>query len=82
VNPAQAPAPGVATVALYIDGRWTGSADGAGMDAVSPSTGEVIGRVAWGTREDVDRVVLAADQVGERRDQLARCSPSTRASHC
>ena len=45
---------------MLIDGAWMGSESGAVFDATSPSTGEVIGTVPEGTREDVRRAVAAA----------------------
>ena len=45
---------------MFIDGEWTGSEGGATFDAVSPSTGEVIGSLPEGTREDARRSVEAA----------------------
>src|SRR2546425_3768595 len=45
---------------MLIDGAWMGSESGAVFDATSPSTGEVIGTVPVGTREDARRAVAAA----------------------
>ena len=39
-------------VRMWIDGVWTDAEDGAEFDATSPSTGEVVGTVAEGTRGD------------------------------
>jgi acyl-CoA reductase-like NAD-dependent aldehyde dehydrogenase len=47
---------------MFIDGSWTASAAGAVFDATSPSTGEVIGTVPEGSREDVRRAVDAANR--------------------
>jgi succinate-semialdehyde dehydrogenase/glutarate-semialdehyde dehydrogenase len=46
---------------MYVDGAWLDSESGGRMEAVSPSTGEVIGTVPEGTREDVRRAVAAAN---------------------
>jgi len=46
---------------MYIDGAWVDSESGARMEAVSPSTGEIIGTVPEGTRGDVQRAVVAAN---------------------
>ena len=46
--------------AMLIDGAWVGSESGATMEATSPSTGEVIGTVPEGTREDACRAIDAA----------------------
>jgi acyl-CoA reductase-like NAD-dependent aldehyde dehydrogenase len=45
---------------MLIAGEWTGSQSGATFEATSPSTGEVIGMLPEGTREDVRRAVAAA----------------------
>jgi succinate-semialdehyde dehydrogenase/glutarate-semialdehyde dehydrogenase len=48
-------------VELFIDGAWGPSEGGAVFDALSPSTGEVIGSVAEGTRADARRAIDAAN---------------------
>jgi acyl-CoA reductase-like NAD-dependent aldehyde dehydrogenase len=45
---------------MFVDGAWVNSESGAVFDAVSPSTGEVIGAVPEGTRVDVQRAIDAA----------------------
>ena len=45
---------------MFIAGVWTGSQSGATFEATSPSTGEVIGTLPEGTREDVRLAVRAA----------------------
>src|SRR5437868_2684152 len=45
---------------MFVDGKWVPSESGAVFDATSPSTGEVIGTVPEGTREDAQRAVEAA----------------------
>jgi acyl-CoA reductase-like NAD-dependent aldehyde dehydrogenase len=45
---------------MFIAGEWTGSQGGATFEATSPSTGEVIGTLPEGTREDVRRAVESA----------------------
>ncbi|HEY8116381.1 MAG TPA: aldehyde dehydrogenase family protein, partial [Actinomycetota bacterium] len=47
---------------MFIGGEWVGSGSGATFEATSPSTGEVIGTVPEGTRDDVRRAVAAADE--------------------
>ena len=44
---------------LHVDGRWVDAAGGATFEAHSPATGEVIGTVALGGREDA-RIAIAA----------------------
>jgi acyl-CoA reductase-like NAD-dependent aldehyde dehydrogenase len=45
---------------LFIDGQWVASSGSGTIDVVHATTEEVIGRVADGTPEDVDRAVAAA----------------------
>ncbi|MCA3749765.1 MAG: aldehyde dehydrogenase [Rubrobacter sp.] len=47
---------------MYVAGRWTDSVSGARMEARSPATGESLGTVPEGTREDVRRAVEAAGE--------------------
>ena len=44
----------------YINGEWVDSIGGCAHDIINPSTEEVIGKVSFGTTEDVDRAVKAA----------------------
>jgi len=46
---------------MLIGGEWVDSASGATFEATSPSTGEVIARVAEGAREDAQRAIAAAN---------------------
>ena len=48
-------------VRLFIGGSWADAENGAVFEATSPSTGEVIGTVAEGTRADAQRAVDAAN---------------------
>jgi acyl-CoA reductase-like NAD-dependent aldehyde dehydrogenase len=55
----------VATVTmtrLFIAGAWEEAPSGATIQAISPATGESIGEVAQGDREDARRAVAAARQ--------------------
>jgi len=51
---------------LYIDGEWVPAADGARLDVYDPASGEVVGRVASATPEDVRRAVAAATPLSRR----------------
>ncbi len=62
---------------LYIDGRWVASGADGRMEAVSPATGEAIGTVSEGTREDARRAIAAANAA---RRAWASCSPFERAA--
>jgi len=46
---------------MYIGGAWVESESGARFDATSPATGETIGSVPEGTREDAKRAIAAAN---------------------
>ena len=51
----------VKNYSMYLAGEWTSSESGARIEAVSPATGEVIGSVPEGTREDARRAIAAAN---------------------
>ena len=55
---------------MYVGGAWVDSESGARMDATSPATGEAIGSVPEGTREDAERAIAAANAAA--RDWAAR----------
>ncbi|MFL5302013.1 MAG: aldehyde dehydrogenase family protein, partial [Anaeromyxobacteraceae bacterium] len=46
---------------MFIDGEWCDAASGATVEATSPATGESLGPVADGGREDAQRAIAAAD---------------------
>ena len=65
----------------YINGEWVDSASGETIDVINPATEEVMGSVAKGNADDVNKAVEAADSVyvqfrhssvEERRDLLDR----------
>ncbi len=45
---------------LYIDGEWRGASSGSSFEVINPATGDPIGDVADGTREDVVQAIDAA----------------------
>jgi succinate-semialdehyde dehydrogenase/glutarate-semialdehyde dehydrogenase len=45
---------------MFVDGEWCDAAGGATVDATSPATGESLGPVAEGGREDARRAIAAA----------------------
>ena len=55
---------------MYVGGAWAESESGARMEATSPATGETIGSVPEGTREDARRAIAAANAAA--RDWAAR----------
>lgn len=46
---------------MYIGGAWTEAAAGGRYKAINPATGEAFATVAWGTREDAQRAIAAAN---------------------
>jgi acyl-CoA reductase-like NAD-dependent aldehyde dehydrogenase len=55
---------------MVIGGAWAESGSGARFEATSPATGESLGTVPEGTREDAQRAIAAANAA--RRDWAAR----------
>ncbi|MBE5676947.1 aldehyde dehydrogenase family protein [Staphylococcus sp. SS87] len=47
----------------YINGEWVDSNSNETIEVINPATEEVIGKVAKGNKEDVDKAVEAADSV-------------------
>jgi succinate-semialdehyde dehydrogenase/glutarate-semialdehyde dehydrogenase len=62
---------------MYIDGAWAVAASGEVFDAQSPATGEKIGAVQKGGREDARRAIEAANRAA---DGWARLSAFERAA--
>ncbi len=54
------PSDSVATVKMLCNGTWTAAASDRGGEVFNPSTGEVIARVPFAGRDEVDRVVQSA----------------------
>jgi betaine-aldehyde dehydrogenase len=50
----------VTELKMFIGGQWVESSSGRWIDVRSPASGEIVGRVPEGTKEDVDRAVSAA----------------------
>jgi acyl-CoA reductase-like NAD-dependent aldehyde dehydrogenase len=61
---------------MFIDGQWATAAET--FEATSPATGEVIGVVQKGGRDDAQRAIAAAN---EAAPAWARVSPFTRATY-
>src|SRR3984885_647728 len=55
----------VRSYSLYIDGKWSGAADGAVADDFNPATGALFARVAQAGRADALRAVEAAYRARE-----------------
>ena len=47
---------------LFIGGRWGAASNRDRIDVLDPATGEAIASVAYATRDDVDRAVVAAQE--------------------
>jgi aldehyde dehydrogenase (NAD+) len=62
---------------FFIDGAWVAATQRGTMDIVNPATEQVIGQVALGTAEDVDKAVKAARRAFE---SYSRTSTSERAA--
>ena len=60
---------------MFIDGRWTSSLSGETFTADSPATGEAIGEVPQGDRDDAQLAIAArggeADEHDRREPQQA-----------
>jgi acyl-CoA reductase-like NAD-dependent aldehyde dehydrogenase len=63
---------------VFIAGNWTVAESGETFEAESPVTGERIGVVQKGGREDAQRAIAAANDAAPA---WARASPFTRAAH-
>jgi len=45
---------------MYINGRWTDSSSGETFEVINPATEAVLGKIAAGSAQDVDKAVAAA----------------------
>jgi succinate-semialdehyde dehydrogenase/glutarate-semialdehyde dehydrogenase len=50
---------------MFVDGAWVGAASGETFVAESPATGEAIGEVPRGDREDARRAIAAANRAAD-----------------
>ena len=64
--------------AMYVAGEWTGGGADTRIEATSPATGEVIGTVPDGNREDARRAIAAAGAAGRRGRPARRSSEPPR----
>jgi acyl-CoA reductase-like NAD-dependent aldehyde dehydrogenase len=53
------------TTGMFVDGTWTASLTGETFDAVSPATGETIGAVPQGDRDDARLAIGAANRAAD-----------------
>ena len=76
-TPSQATSrPRAGVAGLFIDGGWGEPVGGGTFDALNPATGELLGRVALGARDDAQ---LAVDAATRAAPAWARTSPFERA---
>jgi 4-guanidinobutyraldehyde dehydrogenase/NAD-dependent aldehyde dehydrogenase len=61
----------------FIDGRYVDAASGGTFDAINPSTGKLLARVAAGDAEDINRAVIAA-RAAFRKSGWANLPPAMR----
>ena len=50
---------------FYINGEWVDPVDSKSLDVINPATEEVIGKIAMGNSQDVDKAVAAAKEAFE-----------------
>src|SRR6266545_4759329 len=62
----------------FIDGRWTEPTEGQHFETINPATKAVLGRVAQGSKADVDAAVVAANAAAPG---WAALTPHARARH-
>ncbi len=62
---------------LFIGGKWVPAASRETFAVTNPATGEVVGQVAEGDKEDIDRAVKAARRAFES-GPWATMTPSER----
>src|SRR5581483_8500276 len=58
------------TCRMFVDGRWTDALAGETFEATSPATGEVIGAVPQGDRDDAQVAIGAANRAADRWARL------------
>lgn len=62
---------------MLINGKWVDAASGKTFPTYNPATGEILGRVAEGDKEDIDRAVAAARAAFDK-GPWRKLSPSER----
>ena len=56
----------------FIDGKWQQSSDKGTYEVINPATEEVIGKIAMGNSQDVDKAVAAAKEAFESFSQTTK----------
>ena len=57
---------------FYINGEWVDPIDPKSLDVINPATEEVIGKIAMGNSQDVDKAVAAAKEAFESFSQTTK----------
>ena len=57
---------------FYINGEWVDPVDSKSLDVINPATEEVIGKIAMGNSQDVDKAVAAAKEAFESFSQTTK----------
>ena len=57
---------------FYINGEWVDPVDPKSLDVINPATEEVIGKIAMGNSQDVDKAVAAAKEAFESFSQTSK----------
>ena len=57
---------------FYINGEWVDPVDPKSLDVINPATEEVIGKIAMGNSQDVDKAVAAAKEAFESFSQTTK----------
>src|SRR5699024_9651720 len=60
----------------YIDGEWVDSTGSTIIDVINPATEEVYGQIIDGTKEDLDKAVMAARKAFASFSQTSRQNES------
>ncbi len=55
----------MASSSMFVDGAWVGAASGVTFVAESPATGETIGEIPLGDRDDARRAIAAANRAAD-----------------
>src|ERR1700680_4002262 len=61
---------------MFVDGRWTTSLSGETFTADSPATGEAIGEVPQGDRDDAQLAIAAANPAADGWGSPTRFEPA------
>ena len=63
---------------LFIDGVWREGSDGTRVPVVNPATEEAFAEVSWGTPQDADLALAAAEKALAKGGEWASWTPTRR----